>query len=79
MRSSVFALLVGSMLALPAVRAQAIGLPAGTQFQVVAEATYLDSEGVLYIADPASVTVAVQQVAKARHQDHLENSSRAAR
>ena len=63
MRSWVVVILVGLSVTLPCVPAGAIGLPAGTTFQVVAEATYLDSEGTLYNAEPAWVTLTVQQVA----------------
>ena len=44
-------------------RVVAIGLPAGTTFQLLAEATFSDVEGNLYSADPAWATLTVEQVA----------------
>ncbi|MGB9620523.1 MAG: hypothetical protein ACPL7K_08940, partial [Armatimonadota bacterium] len=64
MRSWVVVILVGLLVALPSAPVGAIGLPAGTTFQVVAEATYMDSSGTLYNADPAWVTLTVEQVAR---------------
>jgi len=55
--------LVCLLLLFPALPVAAIGLPAGTTFQLVAEGTFSDIQGNLYTADPAWVTLTVRQVA----------------
>ncbi len=63
MRSHSFFLLIYWLLLVPAVSAVAVGLPAGTQIQLVANASFTDTQEQQVDSDPASVTLNVMQVA----------------
>ncbi len=62
MRSSAIAIVVLPLMVLTVVPAGGVGLPAGTQFQVVAQAIYADGEGRLYDSGPVRLTLTVEQV-----------------
>lgn len=61
-------LLLCLLILLPQVPAAAVGLPAGTQIQLVANASYLNSEDEVVESEPASVILAVLRVAGVRVQ-----------
>ncbi|MDH7603194.1 MAG: hypothetical protein QHI38_13735, partial [Armatimonadota bacterium] len=63
MRSLAVLIAVSPLIILTSLPAGGVGLPAGTQFQVVAQATYTDAEGALYDSGPVKLTLTVEQVA----------------
>ena len=63
MRKFAIALAIFSVTFLYAPPAGGVGLPAGTRFQVVAQATYTDAVGTIYDSGPVSLTLTVEQVA----------------
>jgi len=56
-------LLLCLLLLAPTAPAASVGLPAGTQISLVANASFVDTQDQLVNAEPASVTLAVMQVA----------------
>ena len=63
MRSHLLLLLLFLLLVLPAVPAASVGLAAGTQIHLVANASFTDAQQQLINSDPASVTLSVLHVA----------------